>query len=190
MSNPIIIPFLKKINANGQEIHDDTKRTITEMIKDDNVVLFKEVVEKELLTFPPEIYCDIVQHKAMRIFHYLFIETRTKQEQKKLDECYKNIQEPTDAGFCGKRSANQKQMTKTLNVDDYCNVPQAIFHIAAQHDDKRILQFIIACGVPVDIDTYNQSRKSAHGWCSSLSGSLNRKCRPNERKIDGILRAL
>ena len=40
------------------------------------------------------------------------------------------------------------------------------------------------------IDTYDKSRQSSQGWCSSLSGGMNRKCKPNLRKINGIMNAI
>jgi hypothetical protein len=88
--------------------------------------------------------------------------------------------------MCGKRSANAKPMIKTFNMEDYCNVPQSVFNIASQHDDKRILQFVIACGVPIDIETYNLSRRSSNGWCSSLAMSMTHGCRFNEKKAKNL----
>lgn len=187
MERQLVFPSFNKIMSNGEKANDDIERSVMETIKTNNVVVFKDIVDKENLTFSPEIYCDIVKLKAVRIFYYLFVETRTKKEQKNIDECYKNIQDPSDAGMCGKRSANQKPVTKTFNVGDFCSVPQSIFEIAAKQDDSRILQFVIACGVPIDIITYNDSRKSPTGWCSSLSMSMKHMCKPNFKKANAIM---
>lgn len=190
MSQQLVFTSLKKIASNGVDANDEIIKVVNKTIQDNDIVLFKELVDKENLTFPPEIYCEIVKHKALKIFFYLFVEARTKQEEKNINECYKNIQNPQDAGTCGKRSANPKPMTKTFNVNEYCNVPQSVFTIASQHEDKRILQFIIACGVPIDIETYNLSRRSTSGWCSSLAMAMNHQCKPNDKKSKAILYAI
>lgn len=187
MSRQLVYQNLTSIQNDAGDINTELKNTIYELVKSNNSVLFSELCEKENLIFPSEFYCDLVKYKALRIIKYLFIDARTKEEQQKLDYCYSNIQKPEDAGSCGKRNSNPKPMTKTITIKDYCNVPQSVFEIASQMEDKRILQFLIAIGIPVDIETYNKSRRSSTGWCSSLQGSLNRNCRPNYKKAEAII---
>jgi len=186
----IVYQNLTTIQSNNCEISSELKNLISDIVKNDNKVLFAELCERENLTFPAEFYCELVKNKALRIIFYLFVEIRTQQEQKMIEHCYSNIQKPEDAGSCGKRNSNPKPMVKTMSVKDYCNVPQSVFELASQMEDKRVLQFLIAIGIPVDIETYNKSRRSSSGWCSSLQGSLNRNCRPNLKKVDGIMKTM
>ena len=187
MSRQLVFPTLTKIQSNGIDTNDEILKVVNKAIQENDVMIFKDIVEKENLTFPREIYCDIVKHKALKIFHYLFVEMRTKDEQKNLDLCYKNIQNPDDAGNCSKRNSNAKQIIKTFNMDDWCSCPQTVFLIAMLDDDKRILQFIIACGIPIDIETYSNSRKYNNGKCSFLYMALQRGCNPNKKKMESIL---
>lgn len=59
-------------------------------------------------------------------------------------------------------------------------VPQAVFAIAekALTEDREILRFVVACGVPVDITTYMHVTQSAVGWASSLAALMGKQCRP------------
>lgn len=188
MSRSFVSDSVRKIMSNNHEITEELNNDINEIINCDNITDFRYLVDEHSLTFPPEIYSIIIQKKALKIFYYLFVEAQTESEKKKLNECREYIQNPSDAGACGKRNANSKTLRKTLNVSDYCVVPQSIFSLASKHDNKKILQFIIACGVPIDINTYNESRKDKTGWCSSLAMAMSHNCKPNEHKTLTILK--
>lgn len=155
-----------------------------------DTTLFVDLMRTHNVVFNGDFFLFALNARALWIFLFVLREGLTKEQRAALDMCRANTPSIKDVSGCGKRSVT-KSVTKHFDVARTSPIPQGVFMIGekALADDREILRFVVACGIPVDIDTYAHATKSKVGWASSLSALMAKQCRPNWRVAEAIATA-
>lgn len=151
---------------------------------------FIALAREHNVVFNGDVFLCALEAKALWIFLSVLRDFLTKDQLAALALCRANTPSIKDVSGCGKRSVT-KSVTKHFDVARVSPVPQSVFMAAEKQlsDDREILRFVVACGVPVDIDTYAHATKSKTGWASSLASLMAKQCSPNWRVAEAIATA-
>lgn len=151
---------------------------------------FLALTREHNVVFTGDVFLRALEAKALWIFLSVLREFLTKDQLAALALCRANTPSIRDVSGCGKRSVT-KSVTKHFDVARVSPVPQAVFMAAEKRlsDDREILRFVVACGIPVDIETYAHATKSKLGWASSLASLMAKQCQENWRVAEAIATA-